>query len=116
MKLRIIVVALLMVGTGMAQDPCSVWQRTGFKSKADCEETAKISDEWNGFCAKAHEKAGLWPENLSVADRASHEFCLLVCLIVVALLMVGTGMAQDPCSVWQRTGFKSKADCEETEH
>jgi hypothetical protein len=76
MKLRIIVVALLTVGAGLAQDPCSQWQRTpAFKSKADCEETAKISDEWNGFCAKAHEKAGLWPENLSVADRAGHEFC-----------------------------------------
>jgi hypothetical protein len=76
MKLRILVIALLTVGVGLAQDPCSQWQRTPvFKSKADCEEVAKISTEWNGFCAMAHEKAGLWPENLSVADRARHEFC-----------------------------------------
>ena len=76
MKLRRVVVALLTVGAGLAQDPCSQWQRTpAFKSKADCEEAAKVSDEWNGFCAKAQEKAGLWPQNLSAADRASHEFC-----------------------------------------
>jgi hypothetical protein len=76
MKLRAFLVALLTAAAALAQDPCSQWQRTpAFKSKADCEEIVKVRDEWDGFCAKAHEKAGLWPENLSAADRASHEFC-----------------------------------------
>jgi hypothetical protein len=76
MKLRMIVVALLTVGAGLAQDPCSQWQRTpSFKSKADCEEVVKVTDEWTTFCAKAEQKAGLWPENLSAAERSAYDFC-----------------------------------------
>jgi hypothetical protein len=69
------IAALLTVSMASAQDPCSDWQRTAFKSKADCEETIKISNEWTTFCTNAEEKAGFWPENLSAADRSGYDFC-----------------------------------------
>jgi hypothetical protein len=76
MKIETVAILFLIVGIGYAQNPCSQWQRTPtFKSKADCEEAVKVSDEWSKFCTKAQEKGGVWPENLSSADRSAYEFC-----------------------------------------
>jgi len=76
MKLQVLAAALLMIGLASAQDQCSQWQRTpAFKSKADCEEAVRVTNEWGSFCTKAQEKAGVWPENLSAADSSAYAFC-----------------------------------------
>jgi hypothetical protein len=65
---------LLAAATAWTQDRCGDWQRT-FKSKADCQEAARLTDEWDRACTKSERDAGIWIENLSAKDQSLFAFC-----------------------------------------
>jgi hypothetical protein len=74
--LLVLAIAIFMGTLAVGQNHCAQSPQDS-RSKADCEEAAKVIESWNQSCLKVEREGGIFREVLSAKDDSQIALCTI---------------------------------------